>query len=204
MKMRMSNIIIIDWDDTLYPTTWMNNNKINLRDNIIKEKYMLFLKDLDKSISNLLRNINKRGDIYIITNASISWIDTCLKTLPNTDDIIRNGNIRKISARDIYQNKYPAKEWKIITFGNLIKSIMTKINNEDVLNIISLGDADYEYNALINLENIINRNKYLLKSIKFISKPEYNYILDQLHFINNNHNNIINKIGFIDLIIDVK
>jgi len=203
-KIRKNNIIIIDWDDTLYPTTWINKNKINFTDKIIKENYMLFLKDLDNSISNLLINLNRRSDIYIITNASISWINTCLISLPKTENTINNGNIRKISARDIYQSKYQAKDWKILTFSNLIKDISNKVDNNDILNIISLGDADYEYNALLNIDNLNIDNRFLLKSIKFITKPEYNYILDQIEFINENYNNIIDKFGFIDLIIDTK
>jgi hypothetical protein len=203
-KYRQNNIIIIDWDDTLYPTTWTTKNKLNFNDEIIKENYILFLKDLDNSISNLLINLNRRCDIYIISNGSISWINSCLKLLPKSEYTIKNGNIRIISSRDIYQSKYQPKDWKILTFNNLIKSITQQIESTEILNIISLGDAEYEYNALINIDNLKLKNKFFLKSIKFISKPDYIYIIEQIDFINNNYNNIINKFGFIDLVIETK
>jgi hypothetical protein len=30
MNIGFKNIFIIDWDDTLFPTTWVNNKKINI------------------------------------------------------------------------------------------------------------------------------------------------------------------------------
>ena len=31
-KIYLTNIFIIDWDDTLFPTTWISKNNINLAD----------------------------------------------------------------------------------------------------------------------------------------------------------------------------
>ena len=47
-KLYLTNIFIIDWDDTLFPTTWVNTNKINMSDvNSVKD-YKLYFLELDK------------------------------------------------------------------------------------------------------------------------------------------------------------
>ena len=60
-------------------------------------------------------------------------------------------------------------------------------------------DSYFKTNKLIkNSPNSSNIN-YLLKSIKFIEKPEFDYVIDQLQVILKNKNSIINKLGYIDL-----
>jgi hypothetical protein len=40
-KLYLTNIFIIDWDDTLFPTTWVNCNGINLNDSNSISNYKL-------------------------------------------------------------------------------------------------------------------------------------------------------------------
>ena len=42
----MKNIIFIDWDDTLFPTTWIHNNNINCINKEDINKYKLFFLEL--------------------------------------------------------------------------------------------------------------------------------------------------------------
>ena len=221
-KLYLKNIFIIDWDDTLFPTTWISKNSINL-DNLESVKdYKLYFIELDKTISiflekisNMCKNTTVSGHIYIVTNANINWIKTCLNNLQLTKKNIIKNNIRIVSARDIYSpySNSPT-EWKINTFRDILNNIIMKMEDNQhggssnimsntFLNIISLGDANYEYLALINLDNYFKSNNknvnYLLKSIKFMEKPSFDYIIDQIQVVNKNTNFIINKVGYIDL-----
>ncbi len=211
-KLYLTNIFIIDWDDTLFPTTWVNSNGINLNDSNSISNYKLYFLELDKTLSNFLNSFNKIGDIYIVTNANIKWIKSCLSILNLTREAIIKNNIRIVSARDSYSqvNNSPT-EWKILTFQDILEDIVKKITKNlkpnTCLNILSLGDANYEYIALINLDSYFKTNlpkmcknvNYLLKSIKFIEKPEFNCVIDQLNVIQKNQTSIINKLGYIDL-----
>jgi hypothetical protein len=47
--------------------------------------------------------------------------------------------------------------------------------------VISVGDAHYEYNALIGLYN--KDNKTLLKSVKFMNEPLHEVLIDQLNVL---------------------
>jgi hypothetical protein len=211
-KLYLTNIFIIDWDDTLFPTTWVNANGISLSDANSVSNYKLYFLELDKTLSKFLDSFNKIGDIYIVTNANIKWIKSCLGVLNSTRNAIIKNKIRIVSARDSYSqvNNSPT-EWKILTFQDILEDIVKKITlnlkPNTCLNILSLGDANYEYIALINLDAYFKNNlpkicsnvNYLLKSIKFVEKPEFNYIIDQLNVVEKNQTSIINKLGYIDL-----
>lgn len=216
-KLYLTNLFIIDWDDTLFPTTWVNKNNIDLTNISHLNKYKLYLLELDKTIGNLLESLDKIGDIFIVTNASINWIKTCLVNLSFTRNVIIKNNIRLVSARDAYSstNSSPT-EWKILTFQDIMEDVINKINKNikpnTFINIISIGDAMYEYIALINLDNFIKsfiKNNahsgiqenfnYLLKNVKFIEKPDFSFVIDQIQILHKNSNDIVNRLEFIDL-----
>jgi len=222
-KLYLNNIFIIDWDDTLFPTTWVNENSISLTNEESVNEYKLYFIELDKAISSLLETFNNMGQVYIVTNANINWIKVCLSILPLTKKTVIKNNIRIVSARDMYSSETSSPtEWKINTFRDILKNVifkmeatvrgavpntMVKIPNisNTFINVISLGDAQYEYMALVNLDDYFktyNSDKnvnYLLKSVKFIDKPSFDYIIDQLQVIRKNSAQIVNKIGYVDL-----
>jgi len=221
-KIYLTNLFIIDWDDTLFPTTWFNKNNIDFNNKNLLLEYKLYFIELDKTINMLLESLNQIGDIFIVTNASINWIKSCLVNLDSSRKTIIKNNIRIVSARDSYSkyNNSPT-EWKILTFQDIVENIIEKINHNikpnTIINIISVGDAMYEYIALINLDNFIksyiknnhiniknnfnniNNFDYLLKNIKFIEKPEFDFIIEQMQILHKNSHDIVNKLEFIDL-----
>jgi hypothetical protein len=216
-KIYLTNIFIIDWDDTLYPTTWVNKNSIDISKYDFLREYRIYFLELDKTISSLLESLNQVGDIWIVTNANLNWIKSCLTSLDLTRKTIINNKIRIVSARDTYHlNNSSPTEWKILTFQDIMEDIIIKINKKikpnTYINIISIGDAMYEYMALINLDNFIksyksnlsskklnNEFKYFLKNIKFIEKPNFDCVIDQMNVLDKNKNEIVNKLEFIDL-----
>jgi hypothetical protein len=180
-------LIILDWDDTLFPTTWVTSNDINIRNiNNIQNSISSYFKQVDIELHRLLRLLLKCGHIAIITNAMLNWINISSNILPKTSEILSNKcgkyDIEIISARGSYQNisKDPM-DWKKMAFEEIIKNNkFRKVNN-----IISIGDADYEYKALINLyEDCKNNKNYkLLKSVKFVKYPTNHVLLDQIKVI---------------------
>jgi len=207
-KIKLQSVFLVDFDDTLFPSSWCNKNMINLNDTNSVSNYKLYFIELDKTTSNFLDNLKTYGEIYIVTNANIKWIKTCLNILSLTKKIIMDNNIRIVSARDLYSQKTTSPtEWKINTFKDITNNILIKYseksNNNTFLNIVSIGDADYEYIALLNLDGFFKSNikniNYLLKSIKFIEKPNFDLIIDQILSVKKNMELIVNKIGYIDL-----
>ena len=206
-KIYLTNIFIVDWDDTLFPTTWTTANGINLNDKNDLLKYKLYYLELDKTNINFLSTLNEIGEIYIVTNANIKWIETCLLSLKDTKEFIIKNDIKIVSARDMYSKEnMPPSEWKTHTFQDVMEDLSLhkkNIKNNTYLNIVSLGDAMYEYVALINLDTYFKKNNkninYFLKSIKFIENPEFNLLINEINLINKNLKNIVDKLSYIDI-----
>jgi len=194
--MKNKTLIILDWDDTLFPTTWVNMNNIKLSKHDLNENNIEIFKKLDTLIIKLLKKIYKKGEIIIITNALLVWINTCFKILPKTKLFFDKYNIKIVSARENYRNQFrnPTK-WKINSFND--------VNSDKNINIISIGDSISEYKALIELYNndIRSIDKYY-KSVKFIHFCRYcdfSIINQQIIVLDSNLNEIINVKKNLDL-----
>jgi hypothetical protein len=176
-----NTIIIIDWDDTLYPTSWTVGNGIDLADPKSRTKYMKYYEDLDEHLSSTLLHIMTLGEVLIITNAALEWIELSVSVLPKTKKCLKT--IEVISARQRYQNKTKMNEWKKYTF---LEEINKRSKYKKYNNIMSLGDAEFEHNALVNLYNHEALPHKYLKSIKFIKSTEYTTLLEQILIIKQN------------------
>ncbi len=181
---RNRTLIILDWDDTLFPTTWVTTNDINIKKiNNSNKSILSYFQQVDIELERLLKLLLKCGHVAIITNAVLNWITISSKILPKTSQILENGDdsydIEVISARNLYekQTKEPM-DWKKLAFKKILKNNkFKKINN-----IISIGDAEFEYKALINLyEDCKSEKNYkLLKSVRFVKFPTNHVLLDQI------------------------
>ena len=196
---RLNTIIIIDWDDTLYPTSWTVENNIVLTNPKSRYKYIKYFERLDDSLSTMFTVMEALGEIVIITNAMPEWIELSLSVLPKTKKVMKN--IEVISARARYQNIAKMQEWKKYTF---LEEMIKRSKSKRYTNILSLGDAEFEYNALINLYDAkILPHKYL-KAIKFIKTADYNIIIEQIRMIRSNISEICHMTRQMDLTFDTK
>ena len=173
-----NTLIIIDWDDTLYPTAWTMNNGIDLTDPRSRSKYMSHFENLDEQLSSALSHMLTLGEVVIITNAMIEWIDLSVSVLPKTKKCLKSIDV--ISARQRYQNKTKMSDWKKYTF---LEEMLKRSKTQKYQNIMSLGDAEFEHNALVNLYTLETLPHKYLKSIKFIRSTEYAILLEQIIMI---------------------
>ena len=216
MTITLANIFILDWDDTLFPTFWVQSKNINIKDNETYETYKLYFIELDKQILSFLTILNSIGDIYIVSNAGMSWLTNTIAILPNTKQFIENNNISVLSARDKNIGN-EINTWKINTFKTIFENVIQYVNSlnklsvqegkneEIIINIISIGDAHYEYIALINLNDYMKSThlKYLLKNIKLMEKPQFNDVIDQIKSLEQNITMFVNKLSFIDILLTI-
>ena len=188
--------IIIDWDDTLFPTSWVTKNNINIHKDIDHNNMQLLLK-LDELTSKLLTNIKERGKILIITNASLKWFYSSLNHLVKTEKIIKEC-VPVFSARDLYSDDYPNEQmkWKETLYDKLFKPI---IKSGHMKNIISIGDGISEFHALTNLAKKNNNIDIYYKSLRLLPEPSFVELIDQLKMINLNSNRIIKIKKHLDL-----
>ena len=193
MSINKSNsLVILDWDNTLFPSTWVTRNYINLNDGEVRNRYLDFFSELDTLIFTLLKKISEYSKVIIITNALPVWIKICSGVLPKTSYLLNN--IRVISARKNFQKvSSDATEWKKLAFKDEVEK---ELDIKNIQNVVSVGDASYEYNALINL---YNKNR-ILKSMKFLEEPTQEVLKDQLEVLIDNIKEIILYKKHLDLV----
>jgi hypothetical protein len=167
-----NTLFIFDWDDTLYPTSYVNKRENNIN-----------LSLLDKKIFQLLNNLESYGKIAIVSNASLSWIKHSTKKIPKTKKFLQSSGTIIFSAQDKYKKKYSLQEWKKYAFRHIVKKHMKSF----VVNVFSIGDSKHEYHSLMSLpyaNYINNKNRIIyLKSIKLLDNPKYNRIIKQLEYL---------------------
>jgi hypothetical protein len=170
----MKTITILDWDDTLFPTSWVIKNN-NL------DEYNFT--DLDIQITKLINILIKIGNIFIVTNALPIWINRTLNVLPRTKSYIKLYNI---------QIRYPRLEYNIT--NNLhskipvFNDIYTNNSRYEPLRIISIGDDQFEFIALKNL--LRSKNKKSLNFIWFKKQPDYTASIEQISCVCENIHSI--------------
>lgn len=196
----MSNntLIILDWDDTLFPTSWLSNNNINIKSSKKRKEYKIMFSELDNSIHNFLIECLKYGNVAIITNASYGWLVTSLLMIPQSKKII-NDKIKVLSAREQYSNDYSISEWKKLAFSEEIYNYF--IDKKELHNIISIGDAYYEYDALVDIYdyNKIIPKKRILKTVKLLNNPTYYTLIDQINILFKCIGKLVNRKKHTDL-----
>jgi hypothetical protein len=169
-------LFIFDWDDTLFPTKWFIDNKINIDKREITEKYILQFIELDNKLSILLTRAASIGTIIIVTNATKDWVLQSSKLLPNSSKILqRVATI--VSARELYQDKFEMADWKMKTFNYNLLNYVTMASQ-----IITIGDSDFEHNALVSLAKLYYKGKKL-KTVRLSTSPTYEVVIDQLNVL---------------------
>lgn len=176
---RNDTLIILDWDDTLFPTKWTAKNNINLNDPEVRNRYTTYFTDLDNVLYTFLKKLKEYGKVIIVTNAMPQWVKISASVLVKTSYLINT--IKVVSARKNYSNiTNNMMDWKKLAFKD---EVAKELANNKILHVISIGDAEYEYRALINLYNATNKIKKIFKSIKLVNGPCNETLLDQLEVL---------------------
>jgi hypothetical protein len=153
--MQFIKVCIVDWDDTLFPTTEFKDFEIEM---------LTTYPELDDKICKLFEEISKHAIPHIVTNASAEWINNCMAIFPK----FRALNIPYISARE-FNEGFDMTQWKSRTFACLCE-------NYSANRIITLGDRDEHVHASRLIGSIVDS----VASIRFKKDPTLLDIYNQL------------------------
>jgi hypothetical protein len=73
-------LILIDWDDTLSPSTWCTRERLFITGEPVRQD-MDSLKQLSKRIATTLSDLMKHGHVVIVTNAETGWVEMSASAL---------------------------------------------------------------------------------------------------------------------------
>ncbi|KAK9174264.1 hypothetical protein CmeUKMEL1_00075 [Cryptosporidium meleagridis] len=161
-------LIIVDWDDTLLPTTCLSWNK------------QLDLKNTNfgRIVADFLKKATELGQVVIITNAEPRWVyETSELYLPEILCFLRV--IPICSARQFARTgPNDLKYWKYRAFNCVIQQFSNSF--QGAANIISIGDSQWDRDAVFNVfEN--NKNiKITPKAVKFLGSPSFEALGEEI------------------------
>jgi hypothetical protein len=174
---RDQTIIILDWDDTLCPTTWMKQEQHRLKlANLtqLSEHYRDRLDMLARQCAAFLTAANELGRVVIVTNAVFPWVDSSCKCfLPSLYPLLKTVSV--IYARQVYEDKASGnfmpkvfntnfttsvlrqprraqtqtdpQRWKEVAFEKEIADFYSRYQHQSWKNVISIGDSAWEREA---------------------------------------------------------
>ena len=179
MKPKYHNsLIIFDWDDTLLPTSFLTPKGTFSEDIQLSSSDCKKMQQIANYVHDILKESIEKGDVYIITNAGINWVQFSANLFfPNISELLKK--IKIISARGEYEKSFPGnlRQWKIQAFLNLLKNVDNKL----VTNIICIGDSLFEMEAGRILASKFK--EAFIKTIKFREAPKLDELLKQLKLV---------------------
>ena len=194
-----NSLIIFDWDDTLLPTSFLTPNGNFTEDIHLSSSDFEKMKEIENNISIILKESIEKGDVYIITNAGINWVQFSANLFyPKISELLKK--VKIISARGEYEKTYPGnlRQWKIQAFLNLLKDV----NNTLVTNIICIGDSLFEIEAGRILASKFK--EAFIKTIKFRESPKLDELLNQLKLVSKQFGTIYSSIKNLTIRIERK
>lgn len=198
-------IIILDWDDTLCPsTTCVWEQGLEPCGPEPTGEVAFALRKHSVAALALLREAQSLADrVVIITNADDGWVETSCGAwmpalLPALDDC------EVISARSSFEPlgvTSPAG-WKERAFSDAINRFYSRYRHQSWKNVISVGDALYEREALSRVMGWTPRTggvKCRAKSVKLMERPSIEQLTEELRFLRQGLREIIEHNGNLDV-----
>jgi len=169
---KTQTIVIFDWDDTLFPTTFIRHDlglsvRKTLRDQNLRPEMMsqvqTTLAKAAGAVDQLLRLADKRGKVVIVTLAKSPWVtDSCRYFYPGIGELIEKLGIQIVYAQEGEQVEYSKvnmmaeeqfetfwAEMKGKAIARALSEFYSQYEGQSWKNIISLGDSDFErYGAM--------------------------------------------------------
>jgi len=173
-RLQADALIIFDWDDTLFPTSWILEQGLLADGAIISADQEAHLEKLANQVSSTLQIAMGLGKVIIITNAQQGWIEqSCTTFTPSLTSLLRT--IDMVSARSSYEHYTKvASEWKRMAFANEVDLFY---GSGQQRNILSIGDALHEQQALKFVSKSTPHCSG--KSIKLFEVPSIEQLMEQ-------------------------
>mmetsp|Transcript_27978 Transcript_27978/g.80317 ORF Transcript_27978/g.80317 Transcript_27978/m.80317 type:complete len:297 (+) Transcript_27978:122-1012(+) len=182
-------IIILDWDDTMCPsTTCMRHHGLSVLGDPPVGKVARALEELTKEVAALLDHALQLAEkVVIVTNAEEGWVDlSCKAWLPGLLGALEKAEVA--SARSRWEPRGVASPagWKAKTFEDVIDKFYSRYAHQSWKNIISIGDAPHEREALsrvVRWAPIPRGKRCRSKSVKFVLRPSIEQLTREIQML---------------------
>eukprot|EP00932_Pfiesteria_piscicida_P020650 SRR837773.7450.p1 GENE.SRR837773.7450~~SRR837773.7450.p1 ORF type:complete len:259 (+),score=88.84 SRR837773.7450:114-779(+) len=190
-------IIILDWDDTLCPsTTCMRHLGLSVLGDPPEGKVASDLHALSLEVGLLMDAAMELAEkVVIVTNAEEGWIElACKAWLPGLSSHLEKAEV--VSARSTWEPQGVASPagWKARAFEDEVSKFYSRYAHQSWKNIISIGDAPHEREALsrvVRWAPVRPGKKCRSKSVKLILRPSIQQLTREIQMLRANLKEIV-------------
>jgi hypothetical protein len=203
-------IIIFDWDDTLCPSSYLQEKHGLSVDGTSFEELLakgLVHEDVAEELENYMAELGAllalskelASKVVVVTNASDGWVEDCVESwMPQLKRALEHVEIS--SARSTWEPKGVGSptSWKTREFEALIEDFYSRQEQKAWKNVIVVGDAPYEHEALQRVVNRVPKTrsfKCRSKSVNFAYKPSIEELSSEVQTLRSHLRTIINYDG---------
>lgn len=194
-------VIIFDWDDTLLASSFLSSKGYRLDNNMVRcPDVEAQLRQLERSICNVLSLAMRYGRVHVVTNAETGWVQlSAQKFIPAVLPLLEQLTV--VSARSTYEELYPDSplQWKVCAFQERLAPHL--VDMSDTKNVISFGDSHVEREAVRSVTRGLQRTK--TKSVKFAERPSMEQLRRQIDLVTNCFHYIYSHEGDLDLMLTI-
>lgn len=104
-------VSLIDWDDTIFPSTWLHSLDRELND--LSDAEHEILRNVEDSALEFVKIATQRTRVFIVTNAESGWVQlSAFHFMPRLYEFISRSHLPIISARQFYAAQLPKLDLK--------------------------------------------------------------------------------------------
>jgi len=173
---KMQTVIIFDWDDTLFPTTYIQDDlglkwqeplhrQPHLHPSVVAQvKHKLEV--CEQRAADVLQRAQALAHVVVVTLASSGWVDlACEHFFPTVGDLLKKMNIPIVYAQDLagdaevdYDKQQFQSNEEIERFWGLVKGrainqevrrFYSQYEGQSWKNVLSIGDSSFERYGLL-------------------------------------------------------
>jgi len=200
-----STVTVLDWDDTLMPSTWLKDQGLTsaaLADKFGITKEMVdACEEVAPHVERLIKKAQEYGKVVILTNGSHGWVEkSCELFMPSIRNLILSLPIISAAALYNYFSKDPIS-WKRLAFRRELLDCAFGGLPRDRRVVISIGDGLAEQEAARNLMAFTNSHVGILsvRSLKIVPLSSPTVLIRQLDEVCQLLPNLATQSGTFDL-----
>lgn len=200
-----TRLIILDWDDTILPSSWVAGEGLRLDEpHVLPARVTAKLQPIEDKATKLIQRACELGTVIVITNAETGWVELSAKRfLPAVVPLL--GGVKVVSARSEFEASYPSspQQWKMAAFGREIRQALAHPDVGDAqCTVASLGDSVHEREALHSACRAL-KSPVVTKSVKFIEHPGLEQLEREMECVTRAFEDIVSPPGNVDLALHV-
>lgn len=155
----MITVALIDWDDTVIPTTLLQNQNLYEDLELIGAQVVGFLSELKQNFQY----------VYIVTNGSECWVNHCIEQWFSKALTKALQGFSVLSAYSLYHHiSNKPVEWKRLTMQKILSALREK-HQKATLQIFNVGDSLVEHQALDLVKSELGLCE--VKKLKLLDSP---------------------------------